>query len=453
MKVLHVSFTFHPDPVGGTEVYLEALAKAQNCEGIEAIVAAPGKREEEYSHRGLKVLRFPVAEPVREIRDIYGEGDQVAAEAFDKILVAHRPDLVHVHAFTPGVSLRLVRAAKQRGIPVVFSYHTPTVSCQRGTLLRWGTEVCDGVLDVERCSQCTLHGLGLNQSISVLVGLLPQRVGWVLGSRGLSGGIWTALRMTELVALRHAAFRALMAEVDHVVALCQWVKEVLLRNGVPEEKVTVSRQGLCQGEDDSLPALPRAAKQSRRVRMIFLGRLDPTKGAHILIEALRTAPEIAIDLDIYGVAQGEVGAAYLRRLQQLAQGDRRIRIRDPIHASVVVNTIRDYDALLVPSQWLETGPMVILEAFAAGVPVIGSNLGGIAELVSREVDGLLVESHCIQAWTDVLRRIMREPDLLCTLRSGVRSPRRISDCAQDMQVLYQGVAHLRSRGQLASLRS
>ena len=48
------------------------------------------------------------------------------------------------------------------------------------------------------------------------------------------------------------------------------------------------------------------------------------------------------------------------------------------------------DVLAVPSQWLETGPLVVLEAFAAGTPVIGSDLGGIRELVSDGRDGLLV---------------------------------------------------------------
>jgi glycosyltransferase involved in cell wall biosynthesis len=435
MKVLHVPFTFYPNPIGGTEVYVDALARAQRALNIDALIAAPAERGEHYEHAGLPVWRFPVGETIHDLREMYGEGDALASDAFVRILETARPDLIHLHAFTRAVSLRLVRAAKQRGIPVVFSYHTPTVSCQRGTLLQWGAEGCDGVLHVERCSQCALHGQGLNRTISALVGLLPPGVGRALGSRGLSGGIWTALRMTELVALQHAAFRLLMAEVDHVVALCQWVREVLLRNGVPDEKVTVSRQGLCPVEDDSPP--PRAAKPSQRVRMIFLGRLDSTKGTHILIEAMRTAPKVPVDLDIYGIAQGEVGAAYLQRLRHGAQGDGRISFHDSIPARAVVSKIREYDLAAVPSQTLETGPMVVLEAFAAGVPVIGSNLGGIAELVTHGVNGLLVEPGSIVAWARELRNISMEPCILGELRLGIRPPRHISECVSDMTTLYQ----------------
>ncbi len=71
-----------------------------------------------------------------------------------------------------------------------------------------------------------------------------------------------------------------------------------------------------------------------------------------------------------------------------------------------------YDVLAVPSQWLETGPLVVMEAFAAGVPVLGSNLGGIGELVTSGVDGLLVEPASIVAWRTALEALCRDRELL-----------------------------------------
>ena len=130
---------------------------------MESIIAAAAAVEATYWHYDVKVRRFPVKELVGDVREMYDEGDNLAAEAFGRILESEQPDLVHLHAFTRGASLRLVRETKRRGLPVVFSYHTPTVSCQRGTLLRWGTDACDGVLDARRCSACALHDLGLNK--------------------------------------------------------------------------------------------------------------------------------------------------------------------------------------------------------------------------------------------------------------------------------------------------
>ena len=317
MKIVHVPFSFHPDPVGGTEIYVEALARQQQLEGMTAVVAAPGRRDESYVHRGLKVFRFEVPEQVDDIGELYGAGDQRAAIAFAGILNDETPDVVHLHAFTRGVSLRLARAATGRGIPVIFSYHTPTVSCQRGTLVRWGIEVCGGELCAATCTRCTLNGLGLNKAISTIAGSIPAGVGRLVGSCGLSGGVWTALRMTELVSLRHTAVRALLEEVGHVVAMCGWVKAVLLRNGIADEKVTISRQGLGIAERSSLAAR-RDSGPGLPLQVMFIGRFDPAKGVHILLEALRASPELPLNLDIFGVVQGDSNAAYLASLQDMA---------------------------------------------------------------------------------------------------------------------------------------
>jgi glycosyltransferase involved in cell wall biosynthesis len=438
VKIVHVPFSFHPDPVGGTEVYVDALARQQQLEGQDVVIAAPSERQAQYDHGSLPVRRFPVAVPVNDIRQLYGDGDIMAAAAFGRMLDEERPDLVHLHAFTRGVSLRLVREVKRRDVPVVFSYHTASVSCQRGTLLRWGTEVCDGALDLTTCAECSLHGLGLNRAASLVAGRIPVAVGRMVGSAGLSGRVWTAVRMTELVALQQTAFRRLMEEVDHVVTVCQWVKDLLVRNGVPAKRITFSRQGLCQGH----VGVPADGIRRNRppLKMMFAGRLDPAKGVHLLIEALKAVPNLPVTLDIYGVTQDDAGAGYLRRLKQSAESDRRIMFRHPIPSDEVVTRMRGYDVLAVPSQCLENAPLVILEAFAARVPVIGSKLGGITELITDEVTGLLVESGSAAAWRAAVDRVIRDPGLLRRLREAIRPPRTIRDVTADMSRIYSGLS-------------
>ena len=83
--------------------------------------------------------------------------------------------------------------------------------------------------------------------------------------------------------------------------------------------------------------------------------------------------------------------------------------------------------------------MVVLEAFAAEVPVIGSNVGGIAELVTHGVDGLLIEPRSIADWANGFRKISDQPAVLAKLRAGIRPPRRIAESARDMAVLYQAL--------------
>lgn len=434
MRVIQVPFCFYPDPVGGTEVYVEALSHHLQQQGVQAIFAAPGKVSQSYLHYQFQVHRFAVSSRIQNIKEIYGEGDQEAAFEFSHILDMEQPDVVHLHAFTSGVSLRLVQALKQRQIPIVFTYHTPTVSCQRGTLMRWGTQICDGKVDLHTCAQCTLQGLGLDEISAKIIGNLPPQLGQLLGNWNLHGGGWTALRMTELISLRHAALYTLLSQVDHIVAVCHWVKDVLLLNHVPLDKITVIRQGLCH--DLPLKISSQKLHTTSTLKVVFLGRLDPTKGIHILIKALKALPQLPISLDIYGVSQGIRGDIYQRELQTLTANDSRIRFQPPVPTAQVTTTLANYDLLAVPSQWLETGPMVVLEAFAVGIPVIGSNLGGIAELVRSEVNGILVKPNSVEAWTQALQRLCHDRELLRRLSNGITQPQTMSAVAKEMQKIY-----------------
>jgi glycosyltransferase involved in cell wall biosynthesis len=249
--------------------------------------------------------------------------------------------------------------------------------------------------------------------------------------------------MSELIRLRHRAASGLFEQVDHIVAVCEWVRELLIRNGVPAEKVTLSRQGLphlaAQSVDAGEPA--PAASAGPRLQFAFLGRLDRVKGVDILIDALRRVPQLAISLDVYAVVQGPSARDMEARLRRKAAGDPRIRFLPPLPASEVVERLRVYDALLVPSQWLETGPLVVYEAFAAGIPAIGSNLGGIAELVKDGENGLLVEPHSVSSWTKAIAGFVENPDLLARLRSWRRPVRTMEHAAADMQTVYEKLSN------------
>lgn len=434
MKILHVSFGYYPDLVGGTEVYVEALARNLKELGEEPVVAAPAAREGAYEHGGLPVRRYETSASVP-LNQLYGEGDAKAAASFERLLDSEKPRLVHFHALTAAASVRAATVARKRGISRVFTYHTPTAGCQRGTLLRWGREVCDGVLRVGLCTRCTLQGLGAGELAARLLGSVPIVAGEALGKAGLAGGAWTALRMRSLMQLRRSAFHAFLSEMDRVVAVSEWARELLLRNGVPAEKLLLSRQGLPQPGAAAAPA----RKAALPVRLAAFGRLDPVKGFEVLIRAILRPPRLPVELDLFGIEQGGVGARHARMLRELAGGDGRIRFREPVAADRVPVLMRDHDLLAVPSVWLETGPLVVYEAFAAGIPVLGSRRGGVRELVQDGVNGLLVEAGSVEDWRRKLERVCSEPGLLERLRSGITPPRTMREVAQEMRQLYRQV--------------
>ncbi|HZC46053.1 MAG TPA: glycosyltransferase family 4 protein [Candidatus Acidoferrum sp.] len=434
MKTLHLPYCFYPDPVGGTEIYVESLAICLRRLRVDAEIAVPAPDQRSYRYNELTVHRFAIGTPG--LADLYGPGDPIAAQSFAKVLQSCAPDVVHLHSWTAGVSLRLLRTVKAAGIPVVFTYHTPTVSCVRGTLVRWGRDLCDGDLESAPCAACMLHGQGLSRMLSVAVAGLPVAAGEFAGKLGLKGRLTTAVRASELVQLRKGAVKRLLEEADAIVAPCNWVYDLMLRNGVDKSKLTLSHHALRNSVESSHPPKPRGTGED--IRIAFLGRLAREKGVDVLLEAMRRISSRRLKLDMFGIAS-ENEAEFLKHMVAEA-GDQRIRLLPPFPNANVISELRAYDCLAVPSQWLETGPLVVLEAFTAGIPIIGSDLGGIAELVEHEKNGLLVEPASIEAWVAAFNRLLTEPDLLPRLRLGIAKVRAMDQVAQEMLTVYGKLA-------------
>jgi len=339
---------------------------------------------------------------------------------------------------TAACSLRVARRVKALGLPLLFTYHTPTTSCQRGTLVRWGSDQCDGNLDRAPCAACTLHGLGAGRTTSHLFARTPEAADHLLGKAGLHGGPWTALRMPGLTRRHHEAVREFFGLVDWFVALTPWVRTLLITNGVPAAKIVDCPHGLLSTPPGRRPSrVPDAAP----LRIAHFGRLDPVKGTELLIRAVRAIPEAPLRLDIFGIVQSPADAGVLKRLTSLSGSDARVRLLASIDHALVATRLTEYDLVAVPSQWMETGPLVLLEAFASGVPVIGSDLGGIGDKIADGKNGVLVRPYdSVPAWSAALARFCEDRGLATRLARGIGPVRPSVDVAHDMANLYARIA-------------
>lgn len=424
MRVLHVPFGYFPDAVGGTEVYVADLCQSLERFEVTSIVAAPGSMVSRTVHAGVEVRRFPVGNATTP-DEMYGLGDESAAKAFGELLEDVVPDIVHFHAFSPAISVKLLREVKKRGMPCIFTYHTPTGTCLRGTLLRWGSVHCDGEMRPGRCSVCLLNGLGVPKIGSVVGAALSV----FLSPFPLRGGL--KLRAVPLVKQWIAASREWLTGMDRVIALGQWGRKLLLLNGVPAERLRIIRHGVPSNEHS------KSSPRDREVlRLAFFGRADRTKGLETLLQSLRLIQTENIELRIHAIIE-ENGEAYARLMRELIAQDARVSLLAPLPRAEVVQAMTNADAVVVPSLWFETGPLVVLESFSAGVPVIGSAWGGIVEWVTHEQDGLLVSQPTPVAWAQAIKRLIQEPELLAKLTAGVRPPRSVDQVGQEVYAVYQ----------------
>jgi glycosyltransferase involved in cell wall biosynthesis len=432
MKILHVPFGFPPDVVGGTEVYVAGLARAQRSAGHEPVIAAPAAANSTYEREHGRVYRYAVSSRLQ-LEELWGRGDPQAAQEFARILDRERPEIVHLHAFTSAISLLCAEQIRERSIPIVFTYHTPTASCPRGTLLRWGHIPCDGLLLDHRCGACVVAAQGVPAPLAKAAEPLVRWAGRHFDDK--SGGTWTALRLPELVSLRNRCVQQFFGYCARIIALADWTQRLLLINGIDAGKIRLIRHGTNAQTHRPHPG------QHKPLRIGFLGRLDPTKGVHILLEALRREPDLLLQLVIYGIEQDRTESNYARAVRNRTHADGRVQLRPAVPHEQIPEVLRLIDVLAVPSQWLETGPLVVLEAFAAGVPVMGTRLGGIAEIVRDEVDGLLLEPDA-ESWSRALKRVVEQPALLASWRQNLREPRSMAQVAGEVDAVYEEIRSL-----------
>jgi len=438
MNVVHALAWYFPDSTGGTEVYVSGLADELTAVGVSSSIAAAcdGEQSLDYVRHDVAVHRYPFA-----------AGKPAATRAkpspqnFDDFVgwLQRQPrGIYHQHSWTPSCGLYHLNAAKSLGFRTVLTIHVPGNTCLRGTMMEFGAVPCDGRVEVERCASCWSQERGLSRSAAHVLARMPQAISRAAYRSGAASRFVTALGARELAAERRRQIGAMANAADRIIAVCAWLKDALWRNGIAADKLVLSRQGV----ERRFSARPMAQRGNKDTfRLGFLGRCDPIKGLAVLLDAMDGLPrDIPLEVAIYALANTEEEQLYRDTLRARAAGDPRIKFLPPVARAELPAVLAGFDLLAVPSQWMETGPLVVLEAQALGVPVLGSDLGGIAELVTPGIDGHLVPFADSSAWAGAIRKAVAGA-LPCLHKTNApRAVRTMADVARDMAALYDGIA-------------
>ncbi len=433
MHILQSVILYPPDSFGGTEQYVHGLSQELLGSGCQVTVSATAGWEYTYTHDGVPVYRYPsTLTPSR--AEMRGEVPPLHFEVFARWLREARVDVMHMHAVTRAIGLYHAELCKALGIPLVLTVHLPGITCVQGTMLHEGRDVCDGRIIPQRCAACKLHNAGLPIPLARAFSQTP--VPLAVLAEGSEYRLATAMSMTRAVASWTARTKRIFELADRIVVVSQWLYNVLALNGVPTRKLLLSRHGIAEGL--SVPYRTRSHADDQVLIIGFVGRFNPIKGVHLLIEAITRLPRnLPVQLLVYGVYNDVMEERYLSALKRQAGDDPRITFPGAVTAENRSTIFGSLDILAVPSQWLETGPLVVLEAFAAGIPVVGSAMGGLAELVTHDVNGLLVAPRDVAAWAAAFSRLVQEPWLLTRLSQSVPPVRTTATVASEMLDLYQ----------------
>ena len=440
MRILQAPGWYYPENLGGTEIYVSTLSQLLVAMGNDVVIAAPlaGISEPRtYSHDDLTVYRYPV--PLKPTRD-EAQGNVAArgSECFREWIAEVKPDVVHFHSIVTGLGLHEMRAAKKTGARVIMTSHASSLGyiCQRGTLMRLGRFPCDGLTEIVKCTTCELQHRGLPPAFGQLIAREPIELSRFLGI--MDNRVGTALGMPDLIARNRRSQRALFDIVDEFVVLTGSAAAIVLKNGAPSEKVSVNRLGIAELRLTSKPA-PEVKPTTQPVRFGYLGRFDVVKGVVELAQALRSLPSSAsFFFEFRGPVSSDADRSILERVKSICASDARINFAPAIAPGEVTGILSGYDVLVCPSVCAEGGPTVAIEAHAAGTPVVGTRIGGLAELVDDGVNGSLVPPGDVDALARMLMSIIDSPETIDRWRRRLPPPRTMSNVAEDYAGLYAG---------------
>lgn len=298
---------------------------------------------------------------------------------FSALLKRERPDVVHVHNTFVMISPSIYDCCKEAGIAVVQTLHNYRLFCPASTFLRDGAP----------CEDCVTGSL-----------YSGVRHRCYRNSAGASAAIATMLYLHRLKG-------TWKEDIDRYIALTMFARDKFMECGLPARKLTVKPNFV-------------HPDPGRRKRIgghaVFIGRLTGEKGIETAIEAWRRLPN---DIHLKVVGDGPLMDQLRKTVQQGNLTN--ISLLGRLSREETFKVLAEARFLLFPSEWYESFPMTLLEAFAHGVPVIASDMGAMREIVKHGQTGLLFMPRNPDDLAGAVRTLWNDTGRIETLGNNARS--------------------------------
>lgn len=236
--------------------------------------------------------------------------------------------------------------------------------------------------------------------------------------------------------LRERYIKSLFSVVDHFVSPSQFLKSRYSAWGLPADRIVVIENG----QPDTAIAPPRHTGGGPQVFGYF-GQITPYKGVDVLLDAFTRLPAETRQksrLEVHGGGHHMFPGTFQDHIDEaISRAPKEVVYSGPYEPADLVRRMAGVDWVIIPSIWWENSPLVIQEAFRHGRPVICSNIGGMAEKVTDEKNGLHFDVGNPNALQTVMRRAIEDASLLDRLHAGIESPPSIMETAEHCLRLYR----------------
>ena len=340
-------------------------------------------------------LLCDIENPERELND------PRMCEIVKGIISEQDPDIVHCHNLV-GFSLTITEEIRKLNVPAIYTFRNYWPICPRLYLLKEDLSLCEGPSeDGQKCAAC--------------VGRFDKKHEF-------------ATRLSE-------ARRMLSINITRNITISNRSREILLRNGFNGKNIHVLHQypeTLKWIEQQTNIAEKEKEAISNPLNIGFIGYVLPMKGVHLLAIAAQQFEKEQIAVHIYG----EGPSNYISTLKNIDKNNI-LTFKGGYRPVDLPNILSNLDLVVVPSICEETQGVVVLEAMAAKLPVIGCRIGGITDFIKDGKNGILIEPNNINQLADALRKIIKNPSVLIDLRANIHVPKTTDRYTEDLISHYK----------------
>jgi glycosyltransferase involved in cell wall biosynthesis len=394
-RILIISALFPPNVIGGAEVSAYNIAQGFRSQGWDVgVLCCAADLDQVCADKiedGLRVWRIANVRPypangyltapkyLKPIWHLQDHFDPRNRRLVRPILEAFRPDLVQLHILQ-GIGYNVIRDIAEIGLPANYFQHDLGLACIRMSMFKNGSN-CKG-----QCLTCAL-------SSRYKLGLLRR------------------IKHLQLISPSEGNFR----RMSEVIDISSFTTRVALNpNSYP------------------LPLIKRTT--SSLFRVLFAGRIHESKGIQTVVKALSrmAARGMGVELNIAG------SGPYEHELRRMARELPFVRFYGFIPQQALSDLMQQCDVMTVPSIWTENSPGVLIHGLSQGLPALGSNLGGIPELITDGRNGFLLPAGDVDAWEGKLTLLAEDRVLLSGLQeqalatAGRFSPQALMSRILDM---------------------
>ena len=442
MRIVLSPHRFLPRFIGGVEIYTLRLAHAfqQMGHDVHILTGEPTPRKnmavevQEDVYEGIPVTRLTYDYLRRSVANRASYSDSLVTAQIKAILRKIEPDVIHATSFSL-LMAGTIEAASYLDLPLVYTATDFVLTCRRGTYLRRDNQICSEKEEVALCTACMGPQTQLEVWLDRIWRLSPESLARQLlpSVESIIGKKADFVHAASSIAYRLDHLSGWPQKIERIIAPSTYMRDMLVLNGFPKEKIQFSPYGVVMPETN-FKKIP-----SSKLRFGFIGRVTSIKGVHLLLEAFELLPnQEKAQLTIWGSAETK-SEKYMHLLEQQATHLPNVQFAGSIDNAQISQFYRQLDILVIPSTWPENSPITILEAQAHGIPVIASDVEGIADLVQHEVNGLIFASQDVDDLAYQMARCLTSPELVTRLAHQSRLVKTIQEDARNTISLYKEI--------------